>query len=128
MARGPVMQLSGARELREALTRGSDSLRQKATAAVVTSTFSATSRMRLSAPRDTGTLQRAIDGSTSGLSGRVTIDDSAYYWRMVEFGTIYQNAQPFIRPTAELERPDFERRMEDVAQQVARDFSTSRFL
>ena len=127
MAR-PVMQLEGTQALRAAFAQSPDLLRHHIAPRLHRSTFSATNRAQVAAPEKTGHLRRSIYGSVSPLSGRVLIDDSAYYWRMIEFGTIYQNARPFIRTTAELETPDFERGMEEAAQGFARDFSASRFV
>lgn len=122
----PVMEISGLRELQDALKSGEKSIREKASQAVSVSTFAATNRMRTAAPEATGNLKRAIGSDVRGLSGRVTIDESAYYWRFIEFGTIHQNARPFVRETAEQEIPDFEKRMEAVANEVAGNIESHR--
>ena len=122
------MEIHGLDSLKEALSRSPDHLRALVSAAVSTSVYAATNRAQSLAPRDTGRLQQAISGTSRDTSGRVLIDDAAYYWRMVEFGTIHQNARPFIRTTAELERPDFERRMELVARKFGDDLSVNRFI
>lgn len=123
MAR-PVMEIHGLKEFRDALEKAPGALRSRASDAVSASTFAAANRARGMVPRDTGRLSRAIHTDVRGTSGRVMISDDAYYWRMVEFGTIYQNARPFARPAAEEEAPNFEKRL----TLIARDFSASRFL
>lgn len=124
----PVMQIQGLQELREAFEKSPELLKNRIAPRVARATFAATNGVRTTAPRDTGKLQAAISSSVRPLTGRVLIDDAAYYWRMVEFGTIYQNARPFVRTTFEREAPNFERDMEDAAEHFARDFSASRFL
>jgi HK97 gp10 family phage protein len=132
------MQMTGARELVAALSAAPERMNAYAAGAVAASTVSVAQRMRSLVPRDTGTLQRSIGSSASGLNGRVTIGADAYYWRFVEFGTTRGRstlggrfttaAQPFVRPSAEEETPVFERRMNDVVDRLARDFSVSRFV
>lgn len=120
----PVMEIRGLSEWLADLKQAPDHLRRRAAQAVATSTFAAENRARSTVARRTGRLAAAIHSSVTGTSGRVLIDDVAYYWRMVEHGTIHQNAQPFARPAAEQEAPNFERNLEAIA----RDFSVSRFL
>ncbi len=113
--------------------------RNKAAKAVAVSTFATERSVKNGAPRETGTLQRAIHSKATALSGRVLIDQSAYYWRFIEYGTtrafgtlggrrVTTAAQPFIRQAAEQEQPQFFRRMEDVAKDVATVISSGRFI
>lgn len=129
MAR-PVMEIEGLKELREALEKAPEALRARASGAVESSTFAAAADVRQTSWKEpTGRLERAISTSVRGTSGRVLIDDEAFYWRALEFGTIHMNAKPFVRPAAELEAPNFEKRLEAVARAFAeRDFSASRFV
>lgn len=123
MAR-PVMEIRGLSEWLADLRQAPDHLRRRASQAVATSTFAAANRARSIVARRTGTLAAAIHTDVRQTNGRVMIDDSAYYWRMVEHGTIHMNAQPFARPAAEEEAPNFERNLVSIA----RDFSVSRFV
>lgn len=67
-------------------------------------------QMRKKAPRDNGTLRKAIKAKRRKMRGDVAISDvriehgsqaknNAWYWHFVEFGTQKQTAQPFIKPT-----------------------------
>ena len=72
---------------------------------------------------DTGRLQRAIFASRDKNPGAEGLTESyavgvkngksredqkgAYYWRFVEFGTVKQNKQPFLRPAFEQSKTTF---------------------
>lgn len=43
---------------------------------------------------------RKANGGSSG----VTIDDDAFYWRFLEFGTAKMSAHPFLRPAFEAQK------------------------
>lgn len=87
--------------------------------------------MRKRAPKDEGTLRKAIIAKRRrGKPGEAVSDvrithgrgvkHDAFYWHMIEFGTERQSAQPFIEPTvAEIEpqipkiyRDEFGKRLE----------------
>lgn len=66
--------------------------------------------MRKRAPRDEGTLRKAIKAVRRRMQGNTAISDvriehgggvknDAWYWHFLEFGTQRQSAQPFIQPT-----------------------------
>jgi HK97 gp10 family phage protein len=111
-------------------------VRDKAAQAVSSSTTATERAVEAGAPRDTGTLFRAIHSKASALSGQVLIGPEAYYWRFIEYGSTRglslggrittSAARPFIRTAAEQEAPKFTRAMEGVAQGVAELVSTGR--
>ena len=95
---------------------------------------------RLKAPKDTGTLKKAIksrqgrpkdkDHPFSDVivhSGKTAKYD-AYYWRFVEFGSLGQPEHPFIRPAAMAVRNDvvpmyrehFQRKLEALLKRKAK--------
>lgn len=123
------MTVKGLTELGAALKGAPKFARDRASNAVAVSTYATEGRVSALAPEDTGRLRRAVESSVSGLTGLVTIDDDAWYWRLIEFGYYrgfsglggrrYVAARPFVRTAAELETPNFQRRMEDVAHEVA---------
>jgi len=66
--------------------------------------------MRQKAPRDEGTLRKAIKTKRRRMQGDTAISDvriehggrakwDAFHWHYVEFGTLYHAEQPYIRPT-----------------------------
>ena len=87
--------------------------------------------MRQRAPKDDGTLRKAIkskrrrgrpDEAVSDVRiehGR-TVKNNAWYWHFIEFGTTKHTAQPFIQPTVDeyapriptIYREEFGRRLE----------------
>lgn len=109
--------------------------RDRAGNAVAVSTYATEGRVSSLAPEDTGRLKRAVNSSVSGLTGLVTIDRDAYYWRFIEHGYYvgfsslggrrYIAARPFVRTATELETPHFERRMEEAAQFIAQFIESS---
>lgn len=58
-----------------------------------------------SAPVDSGHLKRSINLTLNGLT--VTVKPNADYAPYVEFGTRFQAAQPFLRPTYQKQREKF---------------------
>jgi HK97 gp10 family phage protein len=93
-------------------------LRRKAAVVVRESATAATESMKQLAPEKTGLLKRNIFSDIRGTSGWVRIGVDAWYWHMLEFGTINMPAKPFIRPAAELEAPNFQRGLEAVAREI----------
>jgi len=72
--------------------------------------------MRKRAPKDEGTLRKAITAKREKMRGNqvasnITITHgkavrhNAFYWHMVEYGTVKDRAQPFITPSVEAMRP-----------------------
>lgn len=72
--------------------------------------------MRQRAPKDEGTLRRAITAKREKMRGNqvasnITITHgkgvrhNAFYWHMVEYGTVRNQPQPFITPSVEAMRP-----------------------
>lgn len=122
------MQLEGMDALKRAVTRAPETLKAHMGTAVAQTTFAIAGRMRSSVPVRTGTLRGSIESTTRGMSGRVLISGSAYYWRFIEYGTRYQTARPFIRPATESESGQFEQRVRAIGPKLERDFSSGRFL
>src|SRR5690625_681967 len=72
--------------------------------------------MRARAPKDEGTLRKAITSKRERMRGGVVASNvtithgkavrhNAFYWHMVEYGTVKDQAQPFITPSVEAMRP-----------------------
>lgn len=62
--------------------------------------------MRKKAPRRTGRLRRSIKAKRNRphydqVSSDVFVDNKAFYWRFVEYGTQKEAAHPFVQPTVE---------------------------
>ena len=114
-----TMKLEGMEQLQAAILRAHALVKAQSAAVAKTTTNAVAQRMRGTVPKDTGTLQRAIAASSAG----VTIDDSASYWRHVEFGTVRMAARPFARPAAEAERSQVEQRTRAVGTALERDWS-----
>jgi HK97 gp10 family phage protein len=131
MGRSTVtMKLIGFDALNAAIKRAPDVVKNHSSSAIASSTFAVFQGMRGRVPVDTGGLKLAIDHKVparGGLTGSVVINPGAYYWHMVEFGTVNMAAQPYIRPSAEAESDDFVRRMKDVGPKLERDFTTGRY-
>ena len=81
-----------------------------------------TKRAKRLAPRDEGTMRKAIKTKRrrerSGMFRSDTIVNvgasrkdpkGAFYWHMVEYGTLHQNAQPFIGPALKQIEPEADR-------------------
>ncbi len=84
--------------------------------------------MRKRAPRDSGTLRKAIVSKrkrgrpglieaavyiTKGLDAK----HDAFYWHMVEYGTVHSRAQPFAQPVVESTRATYQG---DLAKEIDR--------
>lgn len=74
-------------------------------------------RMRRNAPKDEGTLRKAIKSKRRRMQGDTAISDvriehgkgvknDAWYWHFIEFGTQKKSATPFIRPTVDEMEPE----------------------
>jgi HK97 gp10 family phage protein len=72
------------------------------TAAMVTASVA-----RQLAPVDTGAMRDSIYVEQQG-EARFTVGVKESYAKFVEYGTVHQDAQPFLRPAFELARKDFE--------------------
>lgn len=116
------MTLTGMSGLLRALREMPDVARDELTQAVTTTAFAIGQRMKATVARDSGLLQRNISSSVRGLTGRVEIGVDAFYWPYLEFGTVRMAAKPFIRPAAELESAEFERKLRDIAHTLERQF------
>jgi len=83
-------------------------------------------RAKRLAPKRTHALEKAIEATkVTGLvyiigvrQGDGSRTDPAQYAHFVEYGTVHAEAQPFIRPAAELERAYLPTRMRQVKQQL----------
>jgi len=73
-------------------------------------------QMRKKAPKDDGTLRKAIKARRRKMQGDVAMSDvriehgkgsknDAWYWHFIEFGTQKNSAQPFIQPTVAAVEP-----------------------
>lgn len=108
-----VNEIVGAEELKEVLSQ----VAPKEAANVLRRTTADVARdlrdeIRAAAPVDTGTLKKAIvskrdRGTPGSVEASVTITkgksqkNDAWYWHMIEFGTVFRAARPFIVPATE---------------------------
>lgn len=81
--------------------------------------------MKKNAPRDTGTLRKAIKAKRAKIRGKgkwmIAADviitrgkqakNDAWYWFLVEYGTIKKEARPFARPAIALHRRTYRRKL-----------------
>jgi phage protein, HK97 gp10 family len=121
------MKLEGMEALQRAITNAPDAAKRHSQDAVSRSTFAIFNRMQSRAtggPYSTGGLRMAMRWSAPGLTGRVTIDPGAFYWKFLEYGTVHMTARPFIRPSTEEESGTFIRRMQDFEAKLERDWSS----
>ncbi len=89
------------------------SLRPKASHAVRETAFAIEAQAKANAPVDTGNLRGSIQAEMTGdLSAQINV--GAEYGPYVEFGTRHQNAQPYLVPAAEAEKPKFIKRMQEL--------------
>jgi phage protein, HK97 gp10 family len=117
-----TMKLEGMEALQRAITDAPDQAKAHSQDAVSKSTFAVFSKMQARAPHDTGGLRMAMRWSAPGLTGRITIDAGAFYWRFLEYGTVKMTARPFIRPSTEEESSNFIRRMQDFGNKLERSW------
>lgn len=88
--------------------------RRRAEEAVAKAVFDIEARAKAAAPVKTGFLKSSIQGSTSGLQGRV--DAQAEYAVFVEFGTRRMSARPFLVPAAEAVRASLNAAMRRIVR------------
>lgn len=74
-------------------------------------------KMKQVAPKDEGTLRKAIKAKRRRMRGDIAISDvriehgararhDAWYWHFIEFGTVKQAPKPFIRPAIDAIQPE----------------------
>jgi HK97 gp10 family phage protein len=112
--------------LQRALKDSLEEMRAQVAQAVAVTTFAAAQGVRARAPRDTGLLLSQITSSSRGLRGVVEMGVDAFYWPWVEYGTVKMAARPFVRPAAEAEFPNLERRLRDIGTRLERGFTLAR--
>jgi HK97 gp10 family phage protein len=70
------------------------------------------------APVDTGAMRDSIYVEQKGET-RFTVGVKESYATYVEHGTVYQDAQPFLRPAFEFGRKDFEAALRNFLERVS---------
>lgn len=123
-----TMRLEGFDALQRAIVKAPNVVKAHAGSAVGATAFAVAQRMRSLVRVDTGRLRQAIEVSSRGLSGRVLINPSGFYWPFLEYGTVRMAARPFVRPAAEAETSDFLTRVRDIGKKLERDWSAGRFV
>lgn len=118
-----TMSLDGFSALQKMITEAPEQVREDTEQAVLLTTFSCAARARAIVPVKTGRLKRAIQARARGLNGRIVIDDTAPYWKKIEYGYFDQPAQPYLRPAAEAESPHYLERIRDVGIKLERAWS-----
>lgn len=74
-------------------------------------------KMKQMAPKDEGTLRKAIKAKRRRMRGDIAISDvriehgaraknDAWYWHFLEFGTVKRAPNPFIRPALDAIQPE----------------------
>lgn len=109
--------------LQRAITRAPEAAKNHSKDAVSKSTFAIFSRMQVRSsdgPYSRGGIRMGMRWSAPGLTGNITIDAGAYYWKYVEYGTVHMKAKPFVRPSTEEEANTFIRRMQDFGMTLDR--------
>ena len=101
------------REANRALKRLPEYAKVEAQKVMDATAFQVFNRAQAHAPYRLGGLRRGLRWQSRPRSTRavVGVDPSAYHWRYVEYGTVTQPAQPFLRPAAEAEHSDHQQRM-----------------
>lgn len=90
-----------------------DAIRPRASALVRDTTFAIEADAKARAPVLTGTLRRSIHGEMEGdLRGIVGTDLD--YAATVEYGSRFQNAQPYLTPALDAARPRFQRELMEI--------------
>lgn len=120
------MHLSGVEELQQALRDSIADVRLHTENAIAASVSALERRIIFAAPRRSGVLKGDVFSQVRGLSGGVGFGADAFYWHFVEYGTVKMAAQPFVRPSAELEFDTFLKRMRDIVPKLQRNFSQAR--
>jgi HK97 gp10 family phage protein len=111
------MAIEGLEEVVQSLTHlMPNEVRNLSRAAIHGTAGEVAKNMRRRAPKDTGTLRKAIKtkrnrGTPTQISSDVLIThgkgqkNDAWYWHFAEFGTSKAPAQPFVNPSVEEIRP-----------------------
>lgn len=90
------VKFKGAAELKAALARN---MKQEAVKKIVKQNGAELqARAQRNAPVDTGTLKRSIGLGISESGMKATVAPATEYAEYVEWGTRYQNAQPYVKP------------------------------
>ena len=71
------------------------------------------------APVDTGNLKRSIMLNIAEDGMEATVTATAEYAAYVEYGTRFMNAQPYMKPAAEMIRPEFQEAMKHAVKKQA---------
>jgi HK97 gp10 family phage protein len=128
MAEWVEVQVTGLKELNDRLLALPDRLAKNALRAAVNAAAQTIRKeAKLRAPKQTGTLKRALyakqirersgidkqtyfvsvrTGAKRGKDGKKDDSQDAYYWKFVEFGTVNMAAKPFLRPAFEAKKRD----------------------
>lgn len=113
MGRTREVQITGLKELRAMSEKVAPKVAMRlARNAVHKTAGQVRNAMRKRAPRDDGTLRKAIHtkrrrGTPDTVVSDVriahgnTVKHDAWYWHFIEFGTVKTAAKPFIRPTVD---------------------------
>jgi HK97 gp10 family phage protein len=119
-----TLTLEGFEETRRAVVAVPDAARAMLSDVIAKTTFATGQRAKALAPRETGLLRSSITAVSRGLYGRVTVSGDAFYWRFVEYGTVKMAAKPFVRPSVEMEQPQFLERVRNVGRELERDWTS----
>lgn len=119
-----VIQMQGMDALKRAVTEMPKELKRLASHAVRQATWNVADLMRRGVPVRTGTLYGAIEARVpigTGLTGRVEIGREAWYWRLVEYGSVHNKpAVPFARTAGEVEGLAYEARYAAIGRELER--------
>lgn len=106
-----TLEVARAKKLRAALEQLPEDMRKGVRKALRESSMAVRKEARKYVPERTKALRKSIKFKVSkdGLSS--VVRPTLYYGTFVEHGTKRQEAQPFMRPAAEAERPRFPKRI-----------------
>jgi HK97 gp10 family phage protein len=112
------VQIKGMDKLHKALLECNELALKEARKAVAITALNIEREAKHRSPVDTGRLRASIRHQIdpNGLEGQVLTDvDYAPY---MEFGTSRTAPQPFLNPAADLEQPEFVKRLEAIGQKL----------
>jgi HK97 gp10 family phage protein len=129
------VEVIGLKEANRALKRLPDVVKDKVQHVEDVTAFHVARDAALLAPRSAtgergnppGFLRSQIkwESRPRSLSAVVGIGFAAFYWKFLEYGTRFVTARPFMRPSADVNRADHQRRMLEAlgksANQIARE-------
>ena len=113
-------QWIGLREAKAALRRLPEFVRHGVQIELNTTAIKMVAEMERRVPIRTGKLLALIrwEDRSDKFSAVVGIENAAFYWKFLEYGTVKMQARPFARPAAAAVRDDHDRRLLDALEEA----------